>query len=177
MTYIALCGLHGAGKSFLAETLSSIQMWPVIEKRTALKKLHRDGYTGFGVDDSNWETWYKSIYKQVGSASILRHVLSTFNSETSSKFQVIDSVHTLEEWFTLKELDQNSRLLLVCAPEAIRHTRMDEPPEMDDQRASYWHSDTSCLMRYVDWAITSTVSEDLFHRQCDAFIHYATNTT
>lgn len=177
MPYIALCGLHGAGKSFLAQKINSLQKWKVIEKRAALKQLHRQHFSDFGTYDPDWDSWYKSIYKKTDSATILNRILSSFALNDTDQFIIIDSVHTIDEWSVLQERDPRSKLLLVCAPEAVRHSRMDEPPEMDDRRAHYWHRDTSCLMRYVDWAITSTVSEDLFLRQCDAFIQYATNTT
>jgi len=173
MKCVGLCGLHGAGKSYIAARLRELGGWTVLDKRLELKRLYENGWFRRSKDES-WEAWYRSTYERFGSGSVMLKVLESIRISTVSVV-VVDAIHTPDEWRSLQGYAPESVLAGVWAPQAIRDVRRDEPSEMDARRVHFRHNNNVCLMSTVEWAFPGSLPGELLDRLCQEFITYVTN--
>lgn len=163
---IGLAGLHGSGKSFFCGRCAKILPAGVLDKRNELKLLHAVS----GVQDDNWERWYRNEYKRVGPYQLMRHILENFRHSTCT-FTIIDAIHNLQEWRAVKDVDASALLVGVFAPISVRLPRnIGDRPERDQRRVAYWHERADvqrmCLMAEIEWAFTGCCGVDQLDAQC-----------
>ena len=157
---IGLTGYHSAGKSVLAEFLAKKFAWHWVLKRTLLKEWSEEG-----DDESAWTSWYRDLYKKMGSYEIMHHLLRRMNYHKNIKEVILlDSIHTPEEWKAIKEVDSNSLLAGVFIPKECRLQRSSpEDLVLDVKRQQYWHAgvDHTCLFAQIEWSFCGTASPKL----------------
>lgn len=171
MKYVGICGLHGAGKTYIAKHLHTDTGWPLIDKRTSLRRLYNEGWFRHHEGES-WESWHRSVYELVGSKPLILKVLEIVEKGGGGKIVIIDSIHAPEEWNVIHSLHPESILIGVSAPESIRRLRMDELPEMDARRIRFWHNGGACLMAEAEWAFPGILSTESLDILCREFINY-----
>lgn len=174
MKYIGLCGLHGAGKTYLASRLHELAGWPVLDKRAILQRLFQNGWFRRSADEV-WEAWYRSIYERFGSGVMMMKAVECAGMTES--IVIVDAVHTPDEWRALQACAPHSVLVGVWTPSAIRELRRDEPPEMDVRRIHFWHQKDTCLMSMTEWAFPGALTSESFERLCQAFISYVSTSS
>ena len=154
MTVLVLTGLHGSGKSHLSGIISSKFGWPVYVKRELLRRLHAESGSS-----EKWESWYRCIYSLDGVDRITRRVIQLLPEQGDL---VLDSVHNIVEWRTVRSIRADSVLAAVVAPAAIRLARNgDEDPALDRRRVGYWHGpDGGCLISECDWCFNGAAEPE-----------------
>lgn len=171
--YLGFCGLHGAGKSYAAQHICSMTGWPVVDKRSTLRRLY-DAKWLREYEDESWETWYRSIYARLGSRGVIAKLLE--EDGVSGEIKILDAVHTPGEWVTVKSVYPKSILVGMYAPEKVRLKRMDELPEMDARRIRFWHEGGECLMTQVEWGFPGILYGEAMDTLCRALINYVKTT-
>lgn len=171
---IGLTGLHGAGKSFLANIMSTRLKWRIVNKRNVMKEIYEKQAP---VDDLTWEDWYRVLYGKVGAFNVMTMIIEEFVQEKERFPIVLDAVHNTDEWRAIKYVYPESLLVGVFSPKKIRIARNDQgDAELDVKRIIYWHENVlgelSCLLSEVEWAFSGCDCSDLQLRKCHALRDY-----
>ncbi|MFA6119700.1 MAG: hypothetical protein WC688_07290 [Parachlamydiales bacterium] len=171
---IGIAGLHGAGKSFLANIMSTKLKWRVVNKRDAMKKIYKKQPP---VDDLTWEEWYRVLYGKVGAFNMMVMILDELIKEKRCFPIILDSVHNTDEWRAIKYAYPESILVGVFSPKRVRSARNEQgDEELDTKRIIYWHEnilgELSCLLSEVEWAFSGCDSANLQLRKCYALRDY-----
>lgn len=148
---LVFTGLHGAGKSHLAEFIKAEYGWSVYNKRDLLKELHnREGC------DEDWVTWYRALYSSIGPYAVMNKLLRLIPESGNSL--ILDSIHNLAEWRAIRAKYHGAILVAVISPKTTRLARNGpEDKELDIQRIKFWHehddvAEEGCLMAEAEWA-------------------------
>jgi dephospho-CoA kinase len=167
MYIIGLCGLPGAGKSYIADQLEKQYGCKVIRKVELCQRAHRE--SGSPIQD--WRVWLDLQYREQTLESVTSLILDPFlkmRDKTPRRTPIVlDSIHNTQEWNMVQKGLHN---LLVCVT-APRHTRVRRSEEKgsneqrDRHRIEYAHETddpASCLFARADWSIFN--GDDYFRR-------------
>ncbi|MDD5639664.1 MAG: hypothetical protein PHR47_02560 [Candidatus Pacebacteria bacterium] len=165
---IGLTGLHGCGKSHIANILEKEFNCYLIDKRKSLEKYFSKQF--FSVDSQESIEWYRSIYKEYGPATLINLLIEHIPND---KATIIDAIHNPIEWNTIKEKFPSSLLVGVFSPHIIRIAR-NNPQDilLDIKRINYWHCDNQCLLSSIEWAFTGLASASFQKKECEVLMHY-----
>jgi len=173
---IGLTGLHGVGKSFLAEIMSNKLKWRLVNKRNILASMYQKANP---VDELTWEEWYRKLYGKIGAFNVMSLILSKLSEkESEGKMPIVlDSVHNTDEWRAIKYAYPESILVGVFSPKRVRFSRNDQgDEELDTKRIIYWHENVlgefSCLLSEIEWAFSGCNSPGLQLRECHILKDY-----
>ena len=143
---LVLAGLHGSGKSHLAQRVARTFGWRTCIKRDLLKEFHiREGRGG------DWVAWYRAQYASRGAYAVTRDILRFLPDDGHV---ILDSVHNMVEWRAVRECHPSALLALVVAPKAVRLARNGpEDAGLDAQRVRFWHEEghQGCLAAESEW--------------------------
>lgn len=175
--FVALTGLHGAGKSFLAEVMSVNLGWNMIVKRDVFKLIFEKSKAS---KELTWEQWYRVMYEKVGAFAIMEMILGEIGLMKSDEIMVIDSVHNVDEWRAIKCANQKSILIGVFTPREIRCSRNNPgDEELDRKRIMYYHENVlgelSCLFSEVEWSFSGCDSRKMQLERCLTLEKYLKN--
>jgi len=177
---VALCGLHGTGKSFISCELVK-RGWFLVNKR----KIFRDLYiASFQENDSMlWEEWYRKEYELHGGDHMMRMVLdyaSEKNQFKENQIVVVDAVHNMQEWRFITETHR-STLVLVIAPKDVRYKRLSAVPDLaklDMRRLQFVHEthegQIQCLYGEAGWSICNAGTNQYIQSQLNGLIMFVT---
>lgn len=165
--FIALTGLHAAGKSFIANSIMSKYGFNIYSKKDiicyACKSL-----TG----KDNWREWYKDEFNR-DPYNITKIIISYLNLEEDI---VLDAVHSDLEWGIIKSLIPNAELISIVTPDYIRSKRREEGDlEKDKKRIGYWHNGGGCLLSESSWALNGGASIEMNEKLFVEFLEYIHN--
>lgn len=177
MFILALCGMHGSGKSQIGRDLET-KGWLNINKRVMLRQALETGF--FEPRECAWESWYKKAYQELGAHVVLRMLFDYVEAQHPDLHQrsvVLDALHNPEEWDFVQQLC-HSELVLVTAPRAFREQRLKETNtdvhSQDLSRSQYIHRVTDgrirCLYSEVGWSICNHGSLTEFEAQIEALV-------
>lgn len=167
---LVFAGLHGSGKSHLAQRISRAFGWTICVKRDLLKELHAlDGHGG------DWVDWYRSQYASRGPYAVTRDILGLI---PDSGTVILDSVHNLAEWRAVRECYSIATLALVVASKAIRMARNGPEDEgLDSQRVRFWHvGSQGCLAAESEWCFNGAADEVTQEAEFKAFLSQRQST-
>ncbi len=157
---IGFVGFHSSGKSDLCQYLQSKFGWQHILKRTILAE-----WSGLQENEFAWTEWYRELYREKGSYSVMRSILSERIKYKRNPNQVIliDAIHTPDEWRAIKDADPTSLLAGVFITwESRRERSSKEDIVLDSGREKYWHnSDGQCLLSEIEWSFCGIASTEL----------------
>lgn len=167
---LVFIGLHGAGKSHLAELIKREYGWLVYNKRDLLKELYNHKNS-----NEDWITWYRSLYDSIGPYAVMEQLLKLIPE--SGDNTILDSVHNLSEWRAIQTTYHEAILVAVISPKPIRLARNEpEDKDLDIQRVKFWHkretTKNDCLMAEVDWAFNGAATPEMLKKEFDALLAY-----
>ncbi|OGL70416.1 hypothetical protein A3B32_02915 [Candidatus Uhrbacteria bacterium RIFCSPLOWO2_01_FULL_53_9] len=171
MIVVGFTGLHGAGKSYAAHRLHAMSKWLLVHKLATLKRVYDAAWQR--ADASSWEEWYRDIYQRVGGDVVMRRILEEIGEQNVC---ILDAVHSPAEWRAIVARHPSSLLVGVFSPAQIRQHRRNEPGGQDVRRVGFWHQSEDCLLTYVDWAVSGTLSHDLLNETCRELVAYVDST-
>lgn len=161
---LVFAGLHGSGKSHLAQRISHEFGWKTCVKRELLKELHaHEGHQG------NWVDWYRAQYESRGPYAVTKDILEWMPDDGNI---ILDSVHNAAEWRAVRERHPDATLTLVVAPKAIRLARNGPEDEgLDAQRIRFWHEGSQgCLVAESEWCFNGAADEITQDGEFKAFL-------
>lgn len=158
--FIALTGLHRAGKSHFLKNVPHKYGFTVLDKKQLLAYICK---IETGRDD--YAVWYAEEFNRDPYAMVKKMV----DYIPTDQNIVLDAVHSNVEWYILKELVPNAKLMLVTALKEDRQERWDrveteDLDKKDAKRIGFWHSDNPnlpCLLTDVSWTINGSGSIEL----------------
>jgi hypothetical protein len=171
---VGLTGLHGAGKSFLAQIMHDKIGWEVVIKRDVLRMIYEKSDP---VDGLTWEEWYRVLYAKIGAYKMMCMVIDEARISERKSIVVIDSIHNTDEWRAVKHLHSEAILVGVFSPREIRQSRNTlKDVELDVKRIIYWHENVlgefSCLLSEVEWAFSGCNPPQSQLRKCHLLKNY-----
>lgn len=165
--FIALTGLHAAGKSYLSNNIMPEFGFCVCSKKELVKFICKKVT---GRDD--WDIWYREEFNK-DAENITRIILSYLDL---NKNIVLDAVHSDLEWKIIKSIIPNAELVGVITPEYIRAQRREDGDiEKDEKRIGYWHNGGGCLMTQVSWTLNGGASLEINKKMFEEFLTYVQN--
>jgi len=171
---VGLTGFHGAGKSFLAETMRRKLGWTLVNKRDTLRKLYGKSQP---ADDLTWEEWYRVLYLKAGAFKVMSMILDDLKVIKSRKPIILDSIHNTDEWRAIKCTCPDALLVGVFSPKRVRSSRNNQQDEvLDAKRILYWHENVveglSCLLSEIEWAFSGCDTQAMQANRCYALKDY-----
>jgi hypothetical protein len=175
MHVIAFTGLHGVGKTFLAEVLAEKLGASYVNKRDVLRVIHSSLRTS---DGSDYVSWYRELYLSHGGFYVMSLVVAYLeNTLGKDAVVMLDSVHNKEEIRFLKERC-SVLLVLVTSPKGLKaqrllirdgesmcdHVRIDSAHDIESGRV------VSCLYAESDWSFCNTDSSAFVDGQIEEFV-------
>lgn len=170
--FVALCGLHDAGKSAVASRLASqVPGCVVVTKLDVLRALHAKQATP-GV---NWYDWYRTKYLEEGPSIVMQQVIDQvlLDVPSGTNMLVIDAVHSAIEWRTLRERFP-AALVLVASPPDVRLVRRHGYLALEDdvRRIRFAHDAdmVDCLFASADWVVPGCLETLVLDYVLEAFL-------
>ena len=162
--FIAITGLHGAGKSYFANNIPVKYGFKIYNKKEIIKYLCKKKT---GRDD--WGQWYKEEFNR-DARNLTEIILSCIDF---SGDVILDAVHSDLEWGIISSIIPNSELLGVITPDFIRQQRREPGDiEKDEKRKEYWHNGGGCLMAELSWTINGGASLEFNEKTFQEFLQY-----
>jgi hypothetical protein len=172
---IGFVGFHSSGKSDLCQYLESKFGWRHILKRVVLAE-----WSGLQENESAWTEWYRELYREKGSYSVMSSILSERIRYKRSLNRVIlvDAIHTPDEWRAIKNVDPSSLLAGVFITRESRRERSSkEDLVLDSSREKYWHSGSGqCLLSEIEWSFCGIASTELRSLEADTLRQHLVKT-
>lgn len=162
--FIAITGLHAAGKSYFVNNIPVKYGFNVYNKKDIIKYVcERE------TDREDWAEWYKEQFNS-NPYNITKEIVSYINL---SENVVLDAVHSDLEWGIIKSIVKDAELIGVITPEFIRETRRDmDDKKRDRQRIAYWHNGGGCLLSDLSWTFNGGASLELNEKMFREFLEY-----
>lgn len=162
--FIALTGLHSAGKSYFANNIISKYRFEICSKKDLVKYICKEKT---GRED--WREWYSEEFNK-NAANITSVILSYLDLKQNI---VLDSVHSDLEWKIIKSIVSEAELIGIVTPEFLRMGRREEGDiEKDKQRIKYWHNGGGCLMTELSWTFNGGGSLEINEKLFEEFLEY-----
>lgn len=165
--FIALTGLHAAGKSYIANCIMPKYGYTVYSKKDIISFACKE-LTG----KDNWLEWYRDEFSK-NPYNITGIIISYLNLDDNI---VLDAVHSDLEWRIIKSLIPNAELISVVTPDYIRSQRREKGDlEKDKKRIEYWHNGGSCLLSESSWSLNGGASLEINERLFEEFLEFIHN--
>lgn len=167
--FIALTGLHGAGKSYFSLNIAKSFNFMVYNKKEIVRKLCERA-TG---NPDNWNRWYNDEYEK-DPVAMTKRILYELPLEQNI---ILDAVHSNLEWDIIKSIVPDAALAVVITPYEIRKERKGEYgiDKGDASRIRYWHTNgatTDCLLTSACWSFNGAASLETNLNSFNDFITY-----
>ena len=162
--FIALTGLHSAGKSYFANNIIAKYGFDICSKKELVHYICNEK-----TDRRDWAEWYKEEFHK-DAYNITKVILSYLDLKQNI---VLDAVHSDLEWKIIKSIVPEAELIGIITPEFIRKTRREEGDlEKDKKRISYWHNGGGCLMTELSWTFNGGASLEINEKSFKEFLIY-----
>lgn len=167
--FIAMTGLHGAGKSYLVEHISKNFDFYVYNKKEIVRNLCEKA-TGNG---EIWNKWYNDEYNK-DPILMTNRIL---NELPLGENIILDAVHSNLEWEIIKSVIPNASLAIVVTPYEIRKERKGtyDIDKGDSSRIGFWHNnkaESNCLLTSASWTFNGASSIETNLQSFEEFINY-----
>lgn len=150
--FIALTGLHSAGKSYLANSIMSKYGFHIYSKKDVVRFICKER-----TEREDWAEWYREEFNK-DPYNMTKLILSYLDLK---KDIILDAVHSDLEWGIIKNEIPNAEIIGIITPEYIRKTRHEEGDvEKDKLRIGYWHNGGGCLMTELSWTLRRSIFGD-----------------
>ena len=162
--FIALTGLHSAGKSYLSNSIMSKYGFHIYSKKDVVRFICKEKT---GRED--WGDWYREEFNS-DPDKITKLILSYLDLK---KDVILDAVHSDLEWRIIKKEIPNAEIIGIITPEYIRKTRHEEGDiEKDKFRIGHWHNGGGCLMAELSWTLNGGASLEINEKSFEEFLIY-----
>lgn len=165
--FIALTGLHAAGKSYLSNNIMSKYGFNVCSKKDLVRYICREQ-----TDREDWAEWYREEFNK-DADKMTKLILSYLNLDEGI---VLDAVHSDLEWKIIKSVIPDAELISVITPDFVRSKRREEGDiDKDKKRIGYWHNGGGCLLAESSWTLNGAASLEINEKSFKEFLNYIRN--
>lgn len=162
--FIALTGLHSAGKSYLANNIMAKYGFNVCSKKDLVRYICRER-----TNREDWAEWYREEFNK-DAYNMTKLILSYLDLNEDI---VLDAVHSDLEWRIITSIVPNAELVGIITPDFIREARREEGDlEKDKKRIGYWHNGGGCLMTELSWTFNGGASLEINEKMFEEFLLY-----
>lgn len=162
--FIALTGLHSAGKSYLANNIMAKYGFNVCSKKDLVRYICRER-----TNREDWAEWYREEFNK-DAYNMTKLILSYLDLNEDI---VLDAVHSDLEWRIITSIVPNAELVGIITPDFIREARREEGDlEKDKKRIGYWHNGGGCLMTELSWTFNGGASLEINEKMFKEFLLY-----
>ena len=160
--FVALTGLHSAGKSYLANSIMSKYGFHIYSKKDVVRFICKER-----TEREDWAEWYREEFNK-DPYNMTKLILSYLDLK---KDIILDAVHSDLEWGIIKNEIPNAEIIGIITPEYIRKTRHEEGDvEKDKLRIGYWHNGGGCLMTELSWTLNGGASSETNEKSFEEFL-------